>query len=271
MCRLFGQHAHAGLDPSIPLCTEHNGLRFQSHKHPHGWGVAWYEDGRPVLRRGLLPAHQDEAFVEAARAARSTVVVAHVRDASVGPVSEENTHPFRLGRWLLAHNGTVARYKSNPRVRDALLAEIDRDLRGELRGVTDSERCFLVFLSRLRARGPLDGAALGDVRRALAETTETVTRIADPRARKRSTLNLLVSDGRILAASRHGKTLHLSTDAGPRHSFVVASERIGAGPWEEVPEGGFVGTEDGRTVVRDTIQPDPARRYSSPATGKSRG
>ena len=88
------------------------------------------------------------------------------------------------------------------------------------------------------------------VRQALAETAETVLRIADPHAESPTTLNLVVSDGRLLAATRHGKPLHLSTDAGPRHAFVVASERIGAGPWEEVPEGGFVGTEDGRRAVR---------------------
>ena len=259
MCRLFGQHAHAGFDPSAPLCSEHNALRFQSHRHPHGWGIGWYEDGRPVLRRGLLPAHEDEAFLDAAGAARSAVVVAHVRDASVGPVTEENTHPFRFRRWLFAHNGTVARWKSNPRVRAAIHAEIDPDLRAEARGETDSERCFLLFLSRLRARAPLDGASLEDVRHALAETTRAVIRIADPRARKKSTLNLLVSDGRLLAAARHGKTLHLAANAGPLHAFVLASERIGAAPWAEVPEGGFVGTEDG------------VRAYSSPAMGKSRG
>ena len=259
MCRLFGQHAHPGFDLCAPLCSAENALRFQSHKHPHGWGVGWYEDGGPVVRRGLLPAHADEAFVHAAKAACSAVVVAHVRDASIGPVCPENTHPFHHARWLFAHNGTVARYKRSRRVRDAILAEIDPDLRPALRGETDSERCFLVFLSRLRARATLDGASLVEVTRALAETTETVRRIADPRADKPSTLNFLVSDGRVLAASRHGKTLHLATDAGPRHVFVVASERIGTAPWEEVPEGTVVGTDDG------------ARAYSSPAIGKSRG
>jgi glutamine amidotransferase len=259
MCRLFGQHAHPGFDLCAPLCSAQNALRFQSHKHPHGWGVGWYEDGSPVVRRGLLPAHADEAFVHAARAACSAVVVAHVRDASVGPVSPENTHPFHHARWLFAHNGTVARYKRSRKVREAILAEIDADLRPAVRGDTDSERCFLVFLTRLRARATLDGADLGEVVRALAETTETVCRIADPRAEKPSTLNFVVSDGRVLAATRRGKPLHLALDAGPRHVFAVASEPIGTAAWEEVPEGGLVGTDDG------------VRAYSSPATGKPRG
>jgi glutamine amidotransferase len=253
MCRLFGQHAHPGHDLSAPLCSAENALRFQSHKHPHGWGIGWYVDGHPVLRRGVLPAHSDESFVHAAAAARSTVVLAHVRDASIGAVTAENTHPFQHGRWLFAHNGTVARYKKVLTVREAILAEIDADLRGEVRGETDSERVFFLFLSRLRARGPLEGATLDQVRRALAETTEAVTRLADPHAESPTTLNLLVSDGRLLAASRHGKPLVLAADAGARHAFVVASERIGAAPWEEVPEGGVVGTEDGVRAVRGRL------------------
>jgi glutamine amidotransferase len=259
MCRLFGQHAHPGFDLCAPLCSAENALRFQSHVHPHGWGIGWYEEGAPVVRRGLLPAHADESFVHAARAACSEVVIAHVRDASVGPVAAENTHPFHHARWLFAHNGTVARYERSRRVREAILAEIDEDLRGGVRGATDSERCFFLFLTRLRARGRLDGATLEQVRRALAETTEAVRRIADPGARKPSTLNFVVSDGRLLAAARRGKTLHAAARAGPRHAFVVASERIGRADWAEVPEDGFVGTEDGR------------RAYSSPATGKPRG
>jgi glutamine amidotransferase len=259
MCRLFGQHAHPGFDLCAPLCSAENALRFQSHKHPHGWGVGWYEEGAPVVRRGILPAHADDAFVRAAQAACSAVVVAHVRDASIGPVAPENTHPFHHARWLFAHNGTVARYKRSRRVRDAILAEIDADLRPAIRGETDSERCFFVFLTRLRARATLDDADLAQVARALGEAEETVRRIADPRAEKPSTLNFVVSDGRLLAATRRGKPLHLSTDAGPRHAFVVASEPIGAGPWSEVPDGGLVGTDDG------------IRAYSSPATGNPRG
>jgi predicted glutamine amidotransferase len=253
MCRLFGQHAHPGFDPCEPLCSAENALRFQSHKHPHGWGVGWYRDGVPQRRLGLLAAHHDESFVAAVKAVCAGVVVAHVRDASIGRVIEENTHPFVHGRWLFAHNGTLARFKKVKSVRDALLAEVDPDLRPQVRGETDSERCFYVFLSRLRARAPLDAADLASVRRALAEMTETVARIADVGAEKPSSMNFLVTDGRVLAACRRGRTLHLSLDAGPRHAFVVASEPIGRSPWEDVPEGGFVGTDDGMKALRGPL------------------
>ena len=44
--------------------TAPNALRFQSHRHPHGWGIAWYQGERVRVVRGTLPAHADEAFVE---------------------------------------------------------------------------------------------------------------------------------------------------------------------------------------------------------------
>jgi glutamine amidotransferase len=251
MCRLFGQHAHPGHDHSEPLCSAENALRIQAHKHPHGWGIGWYVDGAPHVRRGILPAHADVAFVDAGKAIRSAVVIAHVREASVGPVLHENTHPFSFDRWLFAHNGTVARFRDDPEVRSRIEAEIDHDLRLQIRGDTDSERCFYLFLSRLRALAPLAAADLASTRRALAETTSTVLAIADAvPAPKPTSLNLLVSDGRLLAATRRGRTLHLAANAGPRHVLAIASERIGRAGWEEIPEGGFVGTEDGARVTR---------------------
>ncbi len=250
MCRLFGHHARPGFDPCVPLCSAENALRFQSHRHPHGWGIGWYVEGSPHVRRGLLPAHADDAFVAAGQEIRSAVVIAHVRDASVGPVTEANTHPFVHGRWLFAHNGTVARFEAAPEVRAGLLAEIDPDLRERVAGDTDSERCFFLFLSRLRARGGLEAPGIEQVRAALADTTDAVLAIADRQPwPKPSSLTFLVSDGRVLAASRRGRTLHVASAARGRPLFAVASERIGEAAWVEVPEGGFAGTEDGIRAV----------------------
>jgi len=208
------------------------------------------------VRRGLLPAHADGAFLAAAEEARSRVVLAHVRDASVGPVAEENTHPFVHGRWVFAHNGTVAQYLRSDRVRADLEAEIDPQFRAALRGETDSERCFFLVLTRLAARTRLDQATLLEVEEAFIEATRTIQRLADAPSVKPSSLNFLLSDGRLLAASRLGRTLHVADRAGPERVFAVASEPIGRDAWSEVPEGSFVGCDGD---------------YSSPWTTTPRG
>ncbi len=251
MCRLFAQHASPEHDLHEPLCVARNALRMQSHRHPHGWGIGWYDGAGVQIRRGVMPAHADEGFVLAARAARSEIVIAHVRDASVGRVAEENTHPFVHGRWLFAHNGTVARFRRVQRVRAALEAEIDPDLRRALRGDTDSERCFHLFLTRLgrRLRGARQ-ARLEDVQAALAGTVTLVRRIADASQRPPSSLNLLVSDGELLAACRIGRSLHVAPHMARSGLFAIASEPIGPGPWSAVPEGGFVGIDAEHRVLR---------------------
>ena len=250
MCRLFAQHADPHHLPHEPLCVAHNALRTQSHRHPHGWGIGWYDATGVQLRRGVMPAHADDAFVAAAREARSEIVLAHVRDASVGEVVEENTHPFRHGRWLFAHNGTVCRFRRVAQVRRALEAEIDPRYRALLAGDTDSERCFFIFLTRLEAR--LRGGEtpdLEDVRGALGETVTTVARLADRRPAKPSSLNLLVTDGEVLAVCRRGRTLHVAPHIATSGIFAIASEPIGLGPWREVPEGGFVGIDPDHRIL----------------------
>ncbi len=262
MCRLFAQYATPEDDAAEPLCGSDNALRAQSKRHPHGWGVAWYEAGTPRVLRGVEPAHEDGEFVEAARRARSHLVVAHVRDASVGRVAPENTHPFIHGRWVFAHNGTIARFRARDDVRAALEAEIDPALRRTLAGETDSERCFLAFLTRLFAALPAGTEpGLEDVRQALAGTVTLVARIADPEAEKPSSLNLLVTDGRLLAVCRRGRPLQRLERAEPgRVRLIVASERIGAGAWREVPEDTFLGVEaEGRVVERPLFDLVPRR------------
>lgn len=269
MCRLFGQRADPDFDVCEPLCGAENALRTQSHQHPHGWGIGWYLGRVPEVRRGTVPAHADEAFVRAARAARSHLVVAHVRDASVGRIRPENTHPFVAGHWIFAHNGTVARFRESGRVRAAIEAEIAPRLRRRIRGDTDSERCFYLFLTRLAAAGP-GQASLPQVRRALAETVERVARIADAPAR-RSTLNFLVSDGRLLAACRRGRSLHVALPGPDGHLFAVASEPIGRTGWEEVPEGGFVGVDASLRVLEGPLFAGGATRAPAPPSPSGSG
>ena len=69
--------------------------------------------------------------------------------------------------------------------------------------------------SRLDLRAGRGRATLADVRTAMAETVALVCAIAD-RGELRSTLNFLVSDGRLLCACRHGKPLHVARSAGRR-------------------------------------------------------
>jgi glutamine amidotransferase len=145
--------------------------------------------------------------------------------------------------------------------------EIAPRLRLRLQGDTDSERCFLVFLTRLAAHVRRRAPGLEEVRGALAEVVDIVRGIAD-RGEVRSTLNFLVSDGRLLAACRHLKPLHVAPQTHGGHLFAVASEPIGRTGWEEVPEDGFVGVDRALRVLKGPLFAGPLRWR--PASGPSR-
>jgi predicted glutamine amidotransferase len=249
MCRLFGCRSRDPSGVSHELLHGANALRAQSREHPDGWGVGWYEDQAPRVVRSLTPAHGDADFEKLSRFVSAQTVIAHVRKASVGKVAEVNTHPFQRGPWLFAHNGTLPDWE---RVRGPLEELIEPALQKELRGETDSERCFLLFLSRLRRqRGP-ERADISSAAAALAETVALIREIAEREGQTAST-TFLLTDGRLLLACRRGRSLFVSSpapDAEGRCEYVAfASEDPGEPPpggkraWRLLPEEALVAVD----------------------------
>ena len=258
MCRLFGCRTESPGGVAHELLHGANALRVQSREHPDGWGLGWHVGRVPQVVRSLSPAHGDEDFEEVSSYVSASTILAHIRKASVGRVALENTHPFEWGPWLFAHNGTVPRWSQ---CRAAVEAEIDPPLRLKLRGETDSERCFLLFLTRLSRRcDPLAGR-FADAAAALAETVAIVRRACagDP------STTFLATDGRMLIACRRGRTLHVSApepDAGGCVPyFAIASEDPklhrpvppGRPPWRGVAAGAIVGVDSDLRVCRSSL------------------
>ncbi len=252
MCRLFGFRSNLATPVHRSLLSEQNSLRVQSHEHKDGWGIASYPGELPEVAHGLGAAHGDPEFERVSSLLSSRTVLAHVRLASVGRVHKLNAHPFVHGRWAFAHNGTVRDFAAH---REELESAIARDLRAQLQGETDSERCFYLFLTQLRENGREDQPSADDVARALAQVTQRVTRLTDqPDGQKPTSMNLLVTNGDLMVASRLNRTLFFSegrkhpatADRPPegRHleQLVIASEKLeGESHWHEVPERSMVG------------------------------
>ena len=262
MCRLFGSRSREPGAVTHELFHGANALRVQSREHPDGWGVGWYEGEIPRVVRSLTPAHGDADFEKLSHFVSAQTVLAHVRKASVGKVAPENTHPFQRGPWLFAHNGTLPDWE---RVRGPLEALIDPSLRTELRGETDSERCFFLFLSRLRRHCGLERCDAASAAAALAETVALVREVADGPEQEAST-TFLATDGRLLLACRRRRTLFISSpvpDADGRCDYVaVASEDPGEPPpggrraWRLLPEESLVAVDSGMRLKITSLQAD---------------
>ena len=116
MCRMMGIVAAHGVEAEL-LARFREQARGQvpmgdSPGHGDGWGIAYYDDGRPVYAgRSTGDAFTDPLYpaaVEEVRKRRpSGPLLAHVRKASAGALTVDNTHPFTHGRWTFCHNGTV--------------------------------------------------------------------------------------------------------------------------------------------------------------------
>ncbi|MFK4694062.1 ergothioneine biosynthesis protein EgtC [Streptomyces pristinaespiralis] len=187
-----------------------------------GFGIGWYADGDPVPARYRRsgPIWADLSFTDLARVVRSHAVLAAVRDATApGADGEAAAAPFASGPWLFSHNGAVRGW---PASMGPLAAALPAEELLSMEARNDSALLWALVLHRLR-EGDSPAQALAD--------TVRDTAAAAPGSR----LNLLLTDGTVIAATAWGDTLWYLTEPGRR--TVVASEPYDDDPlWQEVPD-----------------------------------
>lgn len=214
-----------------------------------GQGVAWYVDGRAKAARyrSILPLWTDQNLHSFAPAVQSCCIVASVRSATQGiPVDFVNSPPFAEGAVSFAHNGELEDFRASWQrpLRSALSA--GREARIE--GGTDTEVIFALVLDELGGLAPAAGALEGALRRAIARLGEHAAATS-----KSAALNLIVSDGRSLVASR----VAFGREAPSLH---VAHDAVGAGWIASEPlsrELAFRPVPKGSLVAFDTLGAAP--------------
>jgi predicted glutamine amidotransferase len=172
---------------------------------PLGWGIGFYQAGEVLLRRRPIDDRPVIDLAEAAQDVRTDILLGHVRQASVGALRTENTHPFRYRAWLWAETGTIGGFE---RLRERLLDALPEFLRRNVRGETDSELAFYLFLSFLHDAGELEHAHIGfeAVAAALRASVALLDRLSAEEGFAPNTGNVLVSNGeRLVALHRGGK------------------------------------------------------------------
>jgi predicted glutamine amidotransferase len=110
-----------------------------------GFGIGWYGLGEtPGLFHSIEPAWNDRNLRELAGHIASPLVFAHIRAATGTAVQQTNCHPFRHGRWLWMHNGSISDFH---RIQRDLRLAVDPSLYPEIEGSTDSETFFYLALT----------------------------------------------------------------------------------------------------------------------------
>ena len=190
MCQLLGMNCNTPTDIGFSFTgfSKRGGL---TDHHTDGFGIGFFEG------RGLRLFLDDKPSAQSPVAElvrnyhiKSENVIAHIRKASQGINSLENTHPFQRemwgGYWLFAHNGQL-----RPSFAPDFNGKAYRPV-----GSTDSEQAFCYLLNRLRAQFP-DRPCPNTLFDALAELCAEI--------RQHSMFNFILSDGRVMYA--HASTL----------------------------------------------------------------
>ena len=154
MCRLFGLTSGAALvRATFWLLDAPDSLEAQSHRNADGSGIGFFDAaGAPVVDKQPEPAFSDEEFIHEARQAESSVFVAHVRWATAGGRTPQNTHPFVMHGRIMAHNGGFGELQR--------LEEQLGSYASLVRGDTDSERYFALITQQADTHGGDVGAGI---------------------------------------------------------------------------------------------------------------
>jgi glutamine amidotransferase len=220
------------------------------------------------------------------RKARATALIAHVRGVVFSDrevVDEGNVHPFRFEGvpTALAMNGDLEDF---PSMRYDLLGHIRPELARQIEGTTDAEWLYALILSQVA-----DPTAPADAEELAQATMRSLAIVREARAQRglerQSAVNLVLSDGRVLVATRFAydygwyhddwtfagrervndfTTLWFAHGTGyachdgewgvgagrPESSIVIASEPLtrDRSHWLEVPEYAMLVARPGRTA-----------------------
>lgn len=190
-----------------------------------GFGVGWYDPARrhePARYRSTRPIWADANFASFSGLVAAPALLAAVRSATPPlPLEESSTPPFHDGPWLFSHNGCIDGFREGHA--GALRRGLSDRRASGIVGASDSEVLFALLLDYLDAGATAVEAA--------ARTVTSVRALAPGR------LNLLLTDGRTIVATRHGDSLFVRDDR-VNGSVTVASEPDAVSEqWSEVSEG----------------------------------
>lgn len=131
MCQLLGISSNKKVDINFSLIEfKHRGII-----NSHGWGFAFIEGENWKIIKRPTSLYGEDIKQEKFKF-KSKIIIGHVRLASCGEKVHENTHPFNIGKWIFAHNGTVE-------VKDFPLFKYKPE------GDTDSEYAFCYLLEQI--------------------------------------------------------------------------------------------------------------------------
>ncbi len=235
-----------------------------------GFGIGWYAqevNDEPATFVSVSPAWSSRNLRNLAPKIKTNCMIAHVRAASVGEVSESNCHPFHYKNLLMAHNGGVENFSLIKRL---LREPLSNELYNWIKGQTDSEHIFAYLVSYLfKNHKVVTADAVAD---AFEHTFTYINHLMKQVGiTDAAYLNMAITNGKFMVATRYVSdpkedALTLYHSEGSRYvvedgitrmeapqdddnAVLVVSEKLTDGKeWTLIPKNHFVIVEDSLNV-----------------------
>jgi glutamine amidotransferase len=184
-----------------------------------GFGVGYYTlddekdqdlnsklDNSPCLYKAITPAWNNLNLQRISEKTRSKLIFAHVRASTYGVLSETNCHPFTYNNLMFMHNGGISNFN---KIKLRLINFIDENFFIHIKGSTDSECCFALFLHCLKVNGfDPDSGAVCDLKILRKSVVDSIQHIKNwvkevQVSNEPSLLNFAVTDGENIVVSRY--------------------------------------------------------------------
>jgi len=266
-CRFWGMIANSLPEDVVldHLVDLPNSLKNLGATNRDGWGIAYYNDTEPIVRRGEPPASEDPNFDLAAEEVASSegrIGIGHVRRSASPPYNVPNPHPFKRfkneGWWLFAHHGTIDKYLLVNLIGDEYLAANPPEIGGNIDEWNDSE---LYFIYLLKCMDESSWNVTAGVARA-------VTAICD--VNPNYNMNFVLSNGEVLWAFRRGDAQHMLyyyyNSASPQYSAVASQYPTSSqGDWVALDNYNFIELTRTAppTIVEDIREHTPTDHFDS--------
>lgn len=277
MCRLLAYKGTPIIFDEL-LYKPHNSLIQQSTKaremeeplNGDGFGLGWYAQEiskEPATFISLNPAWSNRNLRSLSAKIKTDCLLAHIRAASVGGVSEANCHPFQYGTLLMAHNGNVHHFS---RIKRELRDGLNDEMYNWIKGQTDSEHLFAFLINHI-----LTGKGIFTIESLIESYEFTFAHVKSLMHRhgieEPAFLNLVITNGEFIIASRYvtdthhePRTLyhsegtryvvedgvsHLAAPQDDDQAVLIVSEKLtDDGHWSMIPKNHFVIVEPSLNV-----------------------
>lgn len=235
-----------------------------------GFGLGYYVhhiSERPGLFRSITPAWNNSNLLYNASLIQTDCLFAHIRAASEGVISENNSHPFHFENFLMMHNGGIPRFT---RIKRRLLSRLSDELFLWIQGQTDSEHVFALLMQHISEMSSSGSPLTTDqIQQCFQQTFDVIQQLQEEAGigDEIATFNMMVTDGYRIFGTRYSsnpeqetRTLYYSAGSafqckdgisrmlkvdGANESVLIVSEKLNDQPedWIPIPQNHFIAVE----------------------------